>query len=207
VDVLTARTLHRVLRRLVIITLMCVALGACSSSSKTSAPGSTSDTATTAANTAATTTANTTTNTTVALPTTSASVGTSTSPAGSAAGVTRTEWVFIDSVSLAAHTITVDPMSFLTGAAAVTAFKHDNPTAKEGPEDDYYIVNTTKNHDVMALAPNAVVRLVHVAGQDHTQPVLVPESNLAGYPGLPNRPFHIALRNGTVTSIVEHFTP
>jgi hypothetical protein len=114
---------------------------------------------------------------------------------------------FIDSVDLSAHTITIDPMSFFTGAAAKTAFKHDHPTAKEGPPNDYYIVNPTKEYLRLPLSPAAVVRLVSVRGVPYTNPVKVAQSSLVGYGGLTTRPFRISGVDGTVTSVVEIFVP
>jgi len=115
--------------------------------------------------------------------------------------------VFIVSVDLAAHKITVDPMAFLTGQAAKDAFKAANPSAKEGPPNDYYIKNTTKDHDVLPLAPNAVVKLVQVAGNSHTTPVKVPQSALVGYQSLTIRPFVITGQDGTVNGVTETFVP
>jgi len=116
--------------------------------------------------------------------------------------------VFIDSVDLTAHTITVDPMAFLTGQAAKDAYKADHPGAKEdAPPNDYYIKNTTKDHNVLPLAANAVVKLVHVGGTDHTSPVKVPQSSLVGYQSLSNRPFQISGLDGKVTAVTETFVP
>ena len=105
------------------------------------------------------------------------------------------------------HTITVDPMAFLTGAAAKTAFRHDHPDAQEGPPNDYYISDPQKDRVELKLPAAATVRLVHVGGTDHTQPVAVPQSQLVGYPSLSLRPFEITARAGTVETIVETFVP
>src|SRR5271154_4212028 len=107
-----------------VVTLLCLALAACTTSSKSS----------------------TNTFTTVASPPTNALLGQA-PPASAGTDTTLKESVYIDSVDLNAHTITVDPMSFLTGTAAVNAFKVDHPDAEEGPPNDYYIVNVTKDHD------------------------------------------------------------
>ena len=115
--------------------------------------------------------------------------------------------VFILSVDLGAHKITVDPMAFLTGQAAKDAFKADNPSAKEGPPNDYYIKNTTVDHLELPFAANAVVKLVDVGGTNHTSPVKVPQSNLVGYKSLTRRPFVITGLNGTVTGVTETFVP
>ena len=115
--------------------------------------------------------------------------------------------VYIVSVDLTKHTITVDPMAFLTGQAAVDAFRADNPSAQEGPPNDYYIKNTTKDHDVLPLSPKAVVKLVHVGGTDHTTPVKVPQSSLVGYQSLSLRPFQVNGVDGTITGVTEIFVP
>ena len=93
---------------------------------------------------------------------------------------TQGDRVYIDSVDLNAHTITVDPMSFLTGTAAVNAFKVDHPDAKEGPPNDYYIVNVTKDHNPLPFPATSTVRLVDVGGTNHNPPVTVAQAKLAG---------------------------
>ena len=98
-------------------------------------------------------------------------------------------------------------MEYLTGQAAVTAFKHDHPTATEGPLDDHYIVNPTKDHVVLTLAPNAIVKLLHVNGTDHTIPIAVPQSTLSTYPAIGVRVFWITVSGTTVIEIDEQFTP
>ena len=115
---------------------------------------------------------------------------------------------FIDSVDLHAHTITIDPMSFLTGAAAKTAFKHDHPTAKEGPPNDYYIVNPTREYLRFPLSPAAVVRLVvgqrrsaHEPGEGRARPIW----SGTGRSSLGRS--EISGVNGTVTNVVEIFVP
>jgi hypothetical protein len=115
--------------------------------------------------------------------------------------------VFIVSVDLAAHTITVDPMAFLTGQPAKDAYKTDHPGAKEGPPNDYYIKNTRKDQNVLPFAAKAVVKLVDVGGTNHTTPVKVPLTSLVGYQSLTVRPFQISGLNGTVTGVTETFVP
>jgi hypothetical protein len=150
---------------------------------------------------------------TVAACSSASAPGTTTTPASAAPTIVTTPVApvtisaYIDSVDLTAHTITVDPIAFLTGAAAKAAFKHDHPTAQEGPTNDYYIQNPVKDHVVLKLSPNAVVRLVTVNGVPHTTPVAVPESKLPSYQSLTIRPFQITSSSGTVTSVVERFVP
>ena len=114
--------------------------------------------------------------------------------------------MFILSVDTNAHTLTVDPMQFLTGTAAVAAFKQAHPNAS-GPDNDYYIVNPTKDHAVLNLDPKAEVRLVQVGGKVHNPPVPASLSTLASYAALPDHPFWITIRRGIVTAIDEQFVP
>jgi hypothetical protein len=115
---------------------------------------------------------------------------------------------YILSVDLSQHTITIDPMQFLTGAAATAAFEKLNPGTTGGPPNDYAIVNAKVDPVTYALAPDVVVRLVHVGGKDHTQPVLVQPSKFIGYPALDSRPFWITIENqAIVTEIDEQFVP
>ncbi len=128
-------------------------------------------------------------------------------PGTTAIATTVTQFVYVLSVDLGAHTITVDPIQFLTGPAAVTAFRHANPGAKEGPPNDYFIVNAKRDRLVMPLESNATVRVVEVGGQAHTQPVQVPQSALVHYSGLGSRPFLITSRRGRVIAVTERFVP
>ena len=175
-------------RALLLTALISVSLAACSSSAKSG-----SSTTTTSAG-APTTTAVATSST----PTTGLYVNTV--PDGRHS-------TYIDSVDLSGHTITIDPMQYLTGQAAVTAFKRANPTAVEGPPNDYYIVNPTKDHVLLPLAATATVELVIVNNIPHTTPVAVPQAQLATYAELTRAPFWVTTKNGTVTDVMEQFVP
>jgi hypothetical protein len=164
----------------VLIPALCVVLAACSSSSKSS-------TATTS---------------------TPASVPPSTTPSPSTTiATTHKESVFVLSVDPTAHTIHVDPMEFLTGKAAATAFHKANPNATGGPDNDYYIVNTTKDDVELPLEADAVVKVVQAGGSVHTVPVAVPQHTLATYPALSMHPFWITVQRGVVTEVDEQFVP
>jgi hypothetical protein len=113
---------------------------------------------------------------------------------------------YILSVDLKAHTITINPMQFLTGAAALKAYRRDNPGAASVP-NDHYTVNTKKDRVVLPLAKDAVVKLVSVGGTDHTSPVAVGQKRLVGYQSLTTRPFWITIRHGTVIDVEEQFVP
>jgi hypothetical protein len=109
------------------------------------------------------------------------------------------------SVDLKARRITLNPMQFLTGAAALKALQRDHPGATE-VMDDHYTVES-KERVVLPLAKDVVVKLVFVGGTAHTPPVAVDPTKLAGYPSLSDRPFWIAIRGGTVIAIEEQFVP
>jgi guanyl-specific ribonuclease Sa len=164
----------------ILIPALCVVLAACSSSSKSSSS----------------------TTTISPTPTTSIKPSPSTTIA-----TTRKESVFVLAVDPTAHTIHVDPMEFLTGSAAAAAFHKANPNATGGPDNDYYIVNTTKDDVEMPLEADAVVKVVQAGGTVHTDPVAVPQSKLASYPALPNHPFWITIQRGVVTEVDEQFVP
>jgi ABC-type Fe3+-hydroxamate transport system substrate-binding protein len=164
----------------ILIPALCVVFAACSSSSKSA----------------------TSTTTAAPPPTTSTSASPSTTIA-----TTRKESVFVLSVDPTAHTIHVDPMEFLTGQAAVTAFHKTNPNATGGPDNDYYIENPVKNDVEMPLEADAVVKVVQAGGSVHTNPVAVPQSTLASYPALPDHPFWITIQRGVVTEVDEQFVP
>jgi hypothetical protein len=162
---------------------------ACSSSAKSS--GSTTTTA------GATTTAVTTTTASTSAASTSTTIATATKQS-----------VFVLAVDPAKHTVTVDPMEFLTGSAATAAYHKANPQAPPGgPPNDYYIVNPTKDREVMTLDPDVHVRVVQAGGTVHNPPVSVPLASLANYPTLALHPFWITIERGLVTQIDEQFVP
>jgi hypothetical protein len=115
--------------------------------------------------------------------------------------------VFVIAADLGRRTITVDPIEFLSGEAAVAEYHKLNPGSAGGVLNDYAIVNSKIDNNVLPLAPNAVLRLVHVRGKDHTKPVKVPLTALVGYKSLSIRPFWITVTNGTVTEVDEQFVP
>ncbi len=164
----------------------CALGAACSSSAKSSTSPTTNAVATTTA------------------PTTRATVAST-----STTTVTPTKQsVFVLAVDPAQHTVTVDPMKFLTGAAATTAYHRANPHAPPGgPPNDYYIVNPTKDHVVMTLDPYVQVRVVQSGGTAHNPPVAAPLASLASYPTLSLHPFWITVEGGKVTAIDEQFVP
>ena len=167
-------------RALVIIVLVALPLAACSSSGKTDQSTG---------------------------PTSTLSPNEPTVP-GDSAGTPITISAHVLAVDLKAHTLTVDPIAFLTGAAAKAAFQHDNPGAKEGPPNDYYIQNPTKDRVELKFPPEAVVQLVHVKeSSDQTHAVTVPQARLVGYQGLTLAPFKITSTSGTVLTLTEVFVP
>jgi ABC-type Fe3+-hydroxamate transport system substrate-binding protein len=165
-------------RYFVWIPVLCVLLAACSSSAKS---------ATTA--------------TTTSPPSTTA-------PTTTTAATTSKESVYVVSVDPAAHTITVDPMEFLTGSVANAAYRHDNPaSALKTPPDDYYIVNPTKDHVVLPLAPDAPIRVLRTATTTLTNPATISASALAHQSELKFRPFWITIERGSVSDVEEQYIP
>ena len=182
-------------RALVLVALVSVSLAACSSSAKSGKPAS------------STTTSAVVTTTTVPL-TTSSAAATTIPPAPSTTLATAVkESAFVDSVDVAAHTITIDPMEFLTGQAATTEYHKANPGATGGPPNDYFIVNPTKDHVVLPLEPTAPVQLVLVNGVAQNPPVNATQAELATYSGLARAPFWITIERGQVAAVIEQFVP
>jgi hypothetical protein len=165
-------------RALVLLPLMCLA-AACSSSAKSAATG-----------------------TTFARPTTTASAPSTT------IATTIKESAYVVAVDPTAHTVTLDPMEFLTGSPANAAFRHDNPGAGiDTPPNDYYIVNPTKDRVVMPLTPDAVV-LLH-----RTDTGVLPDGKqitpaaLGHLADLQFRPFWITIERGAVSEAEEQYVP
>ena len=120
--------------------------------------------------------------------------------------------VYVLAVDLKAHTITVQPVKFLTGAAAVKAYRADHPGSKEGPPNDHYTVVLKKDRAELPLAKKAIVKLVTVNGTAHTEPVAVAQSKLMGYRGITKNldaaaPFWITSDGGVVVLVEEQFVP
>jgi hypothetical protein len=115
---------------------------------------------------------------------------------------------FVRSVDPAHHTITIDPMQFLTGPAATAAYHKANPHAPPGgPDNDYYIVNPHKDAVITALSPNAGARVVQANGTVNNPPVAVPIASLSSYPSLSQHPFWLMFTNGAVSEVDEQFVP
>ena len=115
---------------------------------------------------------------------------------------------FVRSVDPAHHTITIDPIQFLTGPAATAAYHKANPKAPPGgPDNDYYIVNAHKDAVITALSPDAGARVVQANGTVNNPPVAVPIASLSSYPSLSQHPFWVTLTNGAVSEVDEQFVP
>ena len=165
-------------RGLVLVPVLCVALAACSSSSKGSGHGATTTEAPGVAETS----------TTPTIP------------------KTGTEMVYVLSVD-PGHSLTVDPIQFLTGQAATDEIKKFNASASHGPANDYVIVNPTLDHLVVPLKADAVIRVRRRGGTAHTSPRVISQSAFRTYSGLRVRPFSITVTNGSVTAVDEQFIP
>ena len=173
------------------ITSLCVLTAACSSSGKSA--GTT--TTTTGSSRSTTSTSATATTTTLSTP--------ATTPAA-----TSKESVYVVAVDPAAHTITVDPMEFLTGSPANAAYRHDNPgAAMDTPPNDYYIVNPTKDRVVLPLAPDVLIRILRTATTVLTNPASISPTALAHQPELKFRPFWITIERGSVSDVEEQYIP
>jgi hypothetical protein len=176
-------------RALVLIPLLCIAAGACGSSAKSAIP----------------------TTTTASIPTTTTSPPTTTG--GETPGPSTTiattikESAYIVSVDTTAHTLTVDPMEFLTGSPANAAYRHDYPGTLDTPPNDYYIVNPTKDRVVLPLTPDVVILLYRTATALLTDPKRITPTELAHLGELNMRPFWITIERGEVSEIEEQYVP
>lgn len=171
----------------VLAVVSCLLGAACSSSAKSGS--STTTVATTA-------------------PSSTAAPSATSAPTSTTIATTTKQSVFVLAVDPAKKTVTVDPMEFLTGSAATAAYHKANPKAPSGgPDNDYYIVNPTKDHVVMTLDPTVTVRVVQANGTTNNPPVAVPLTTLVSYPSLSLHPFWITVERGKVTAIDEQFVP
>jgi len=175
-------------RAVVLLPLLCLTLAACSSSAKSTTSSTTIPPTTAAAST---------------MSTSSGAKGPSTTIA-----TTIKESAYVVAVDPAAHTVTLDPMEFLTGSPANAAYHHDNPSAGiDTPPNDYYIVNPTKDRVVMPLTPDAVV-LLH-----RTDTGVLPDGKqitpaaLGRLADLKFRPFWITIERGQVSEAEEQYVP
>ena len=120
------------------------------------------------------------------------------------------ESAYIDSVDLTAHTITIDPMEFLTGPAAITAFKHDNPNATGGPAERLLHREPDQGpRRVAARGRRGGRRVVQVGRRPaHRRRSRCRKPTLATYPALTRAPvLDHRLQSGTVTEVDEQFVP
>jgi hypothetical protein len=133
-----------------------------------------------------------------------------------------TETVYIHQLSNDASgmTMTMEPIEWYQGEAARRAFATHEPDADlDGPPDDYYIVNNNKPLETYTIAPNATVnmQIYDRTGQledidiqenesitlNKFNKIFAQKDNL----DLSNFPYHITIKDGQVTSIVQQYIP
>ena len=118
-------------------------------------------------------------------------------------------------INVTARTVDFDPIQFLIGQDAIAAFHKDNPGAKDGPPNDYYIVNASPHIYKARVAANVVVW--DTRSQDGGSNTLKAETfaGLVQYLAahktnngfLAYNPYWLTLSNREVTTICEQWVP
>ena len=122
---------------------------------------------------------------------------------------------YLHDLDVDAHTITVDVVQFLTGQAAIDAYRQDYPEDPDGPPNDYYIVNINPRLRTLPVTSDIEVQLVrlHEGGGTELEPGTWEElpTYLDAYPTEDDRlswnPFWITIHSGEVTAIEEQYIP
>lgn len=123
---------------------------------------------------------------------------------------------YLQGIDVAASTVTVDVIQFLTGQEAVDAYRAEFPDDPSGPPNDYWIVNANQRLRTMSVSADVSVRLVRLAedgdadldaGTWEELPEYLAGSQAPGDGRLSWNPFWLEVRDGLVTGIVEQYTP
>ncbi|HVT76446.1 MAG TPA: hypothetical protein VHD87_05410 [Acidimicrobiales bacterium] len=187
-------------RGAVVIVAVALLFGACGGKSKSSAGGTTTTTGHTTTSSVATT-----------------SVTEPTAYANAGDYVNGRHIGLIKAVN-ADHTVDVDVVQFLTGQAAIDAYRQDTGDTSGTPDDDYYVRNQNKLVRHLSLAADAVFR-VQSLGQDGTtatSPDQGKSVTFADFIGFWSGSHHdqavstmfwITLTDGKVVTVEEQFVP
>lgn len=118
------------------------------------------------------------------------------------------------------YELTVDPINWYTGEAANVEFNKENPNSGiDGAPDGYYITNedTQTYHYAVAVNPKVLMQIYDHTGQwqdidtNWDEPVSIQKLNaIFQKPDLldpTSFPYHITVKDGQVTKIVQQFIP
>ncbi|WIM38090.1 hypothetical protein PO903_15700 [Paenibacillus sp. PK4536] len=118
------------------------------------------------------------------------------------------------------YELTVDPINWYTGEAANVEFNKENPNSGiDGAPDGYYITNedTKTYHYAVAANPKVLMQIYDHTGQwqdidtNWDEPVSIQKLNaIFQKPDLldpTSFPYHITVKDGQVTKIVQQFIP
>ena len=132
------------------------------------------------------------------------------------------ETVYIHQLSSDAlgNSLTVEPIEWYQGESARKAFiAHEPDAGLDGPPDDYYIVNSHKPLETYMISPDATVmmqiydrtgQLEDIDIQENEHISLAKFNYIFGqkdHLDLSNFPYHIKIKDGVVTSIVQQYIP
>lgn len=117
---------------------------------------------------------------------------------------------YIRKVDTSGRVVTFDRIEFLTGEAAVKAWREANPGSTEsGPDNDYFIVNDNPKLSTMRVAPDAEIIIYDWddAGGDQARWPLEKVPNvISADPGW-GRPMWLTVKGGLIIRIDEQFIP
>jgi hypothetical protein len=122
----------------------------------------------------------------------------------------------IKSVGASTHTIDIDIVQFLTGDAALTAYREDSGDASGSPDNDYYVRNQNTQVRHLVVADSAALRVQSLGEyNDASSPdkgKTVTWSTFADYWTSKHGEavvslFWITLRGSTVVAVEQQFVP
>lgn len=141
-------------------------------------------------------------------------------PTKQATEVTETVYINQISTDTSGTTLTIEPIEWYQGEEARKAFAAHEPDAGlDGPPDGYYIVNNHKPLETYTVSPDATVlmQIYDRTGQLEDMDIQANEHiTLAKFNkifaekdhmDLGDFPYHIKIKDGVVTSIVQQYVP
>lgn len=124
--------------------------------------------------------------------------------------------VYLTGMDVPRRSLAFDVIRFLRGDEAVLAYHQDFPDDQDGPPNDYYIVNDSRQVREAKVRDDVRVRLVRLHEDSDANLGGGTFDELPGYlagykppdqPFLSSNPFWLTFENGTVKEICEQYVP
>lgn len=124
--------------------------------------------------------------------------------------------VYLTGVEVAGRRLSFDVIQFLVGDDAARAYHRDVPDDPEGPPNDYYIANESKQVRQAPFGADMRVRLVRLRedsdpdldpGTFAELPAYLAQDEPSDQLALSSNPFWLTVEGGAVTDLCEQYVP